>query len=82
MIIKVLGTGCVKCRKLYKEAEKAVAESGVSAELVKVEKIDEIISHGVAMTPALVIDGEVKSVGKVPSAKEIKNWISKTEKAD
>jgi len=65
----------MKCNKLFAEAEKAVAEAGVSVELEKVEKIDEIMKHGVMITPALVIDGKVKCSGKVPSAKEIAGWI-------
>jgi small redox-active disulfide protein 2 len=76
MNIKVLGTGCAKCKKLYAEAEKAVASSGVAAELTKVEKIDEIMKYGVMMTPALVIDEEVKSSGRIPPAAEIATWIT------
>ena len=77
MEVKVLGTGCPKCRKLYTEAEKAVAASGVPVDLEKVEKIDEIMKFGVMMTPALVIDGEVKSSGRIPSAAEIASWLTK-----
>ncbi len=80
MKVQVLGTGCAKCTKLYGEAEKAIAEAGVEAELSKVESIDEIASFGVAMTPGLVIDGEVKSVGKIPKAKKIAEWLKKSEK--
>lgn len=75
MEIKVLGTGCAKCRKLFAEAEKALAETGATAALSKVEKLDDIASYGVMMTPALVIDGEVKSSGHVPGAAEIAGWI-------
>jgi small redox-active disulfide protein 2 len=75
MKIKVLGTGCPKCKKLYAEAEKAIAESGASVELEKVEKIDEIMNYGVMMTPALVIDGEVKASGRISPASEIVSWI-------
>ena len=80
MKVKVLGPGCPKCNKLYGEALKAIAESGVDADLEKVEKIDEIISFGVMMTPALVIDEEVKSVGKVVKAAQISGWITAIEK--
>ena len=76
MKIKVLGTGCPKCKKLYAEAEKAVAQSGQPAELEKVEKIDEIMKYGVMMTPALVIDEEVKATGRIPGASEIVTWIT------
>lgn len=75
MDIKVLGTGCPKCKKLYAEAEKAVAEAGVSASLAKVEKLDDIMAYGVMMTPALVIDGAVKCSGRVPGAAEIAGWL-------
>jgi len=75
MKIEVLGTGCMKCNKLYEEAKRALAEAGVQAELSKVEKIDDIVAYGVAITPALVIDGEVKSAGKVPKSAAIAEWI-------
>ena len=74
--IQVLGTGCAKCDKLFKQAEAAVAESGVDAEVVKVTDIMEITGFGVMMTPALAIDGEVKVVGMVPSTEEIKEMLS------
>jgi small redox-active disulfide protein 2 len=75
MEIKVLGTGCAKCKKLYAEAEQAIAQAGVPAALTKVEKLDEIMSYAVLMTPALVIDGEVKSSGRIPKAAEIVAWV-------
>ena len=75
MKIKVLGTGCAKCDLVYKEAQAAVAETGVEAEVEKVEKIEEIMAYGVAFTPALVIDDEVKSAGKTLRAKDIAKLI-------
>ena len=75
MKIKVLGTGCRKCEKLYSEAEKAIAASGVHADLEKVERIEEIIKYGVMVTPGLVIDGEVKASGRIPQSSEIIDWI-------
>ena len=75
MEIKVLGTGCPKCRKLFGEVEKAIAEAGVEATLTKVEKIDDIMEYGVMMTPALVIDEEVKASGKIPKAAQIAQWL-------
>ena len=75
MEIKVLGTGCPKCKKLLAETEKAVAKSGIAATLTKVEKLEEIMACGVMMTPALVIDGKVKSSGRVAGADEIAAWI-------
>ena len=71
MKIEILGTGCPKCKKLTEQVEEAVKEIGISAEIVKVTDIQDIINYGVMMTPALVIDGEVKSVGSVPSPEEI-----------
>jgi small redox-active disulfide protein 2 len=76
MKIKVLGTGCAKCKMLYAEAQKAIASSGIAVELEKVEKIDEIMKFGVMMTPALVINEEVKSSGRLPPASEIVSWIT------
>ncbi len=75
MDVKVLGTGCAKCKKLYAEAEKAVAASGLEAKVSKVERIDEIMKLGVMTTPALVVDGEVKCSGRVPDAREIVTWL-------
>jgi small redox-active disulfide protein 2 len=69
--IQVLGTGCPKCKTLFANAEAAVQASGIEAELTKVEKINEIMKFGVMTTPALAIDGNVKSAGKVLSADAI-----------
>jgi len=76
MNVKILGTGCAKCKKLYAETEKAIASSGKTVDLEKVEKLDEIMKYGVIMTPALVIDEEVKASGRLPSATEIAGWIA------
>lgn len=80
MKIKVLGTGCAKCKKLYAEAERAIASAGIAAELEKVEKIDDILKYGVMMTPALVINDEVKASGRIPSNSEIASWITAAAK--
>ncbi len=80
MKVKVLGTGCRKCKILYSEAEKAIAASGVKAELEKVERIEKIVQYGILATPGLVIDEEVKSSGRIPSADEIAGWISSAAK--
>ena len=71
MDVKVLGPGCTKCNKLYEEARKAIEETGVDATLTKIEAISEIADHGVMFTPALLIDGEVKSSGSVVKAAKI-----------
>jgi small redox-active disulfide protein 2 len=73
--IQILGTGCPKCKKLAETADKVARESGVEFELIKVTDINEILEFGVMMTPALVIDGEVKTVGKIPTPAEITNWL-------
>ena len=72
MRIEVLGSGCAKCNKTKELAEKAVKETGVDAKIVKVEDFDKILEYGVMVTPALVIDGDVKVAGKVPSVEDIK----------
>ena len=76
MRIKVLGTGCAKCKKLYAEVEKAVAASGLPVELEKVESIDDIVGYGVMMTPALVIDEKVVTSGRVLSSGDIAKLIA------
>jgi small redox-active disulfide protein 2 len=73
--IEVLGTGCAKCTKLEELARKASEEMGIEFELVKVKEINKIMDYGVMITPALVVNGEVKSAGKVPSVEEIKKMI-------
>ena len=81
MKIKILGTGCPKCRKLYAEVEKAIASSGVKADLEKVERIEEIIKYGIMATPGLVIDEEVKASGRIPQSDEIVSWIATAAKS-
>jgi len=73
--IQILGTGCPKCTKLAENAENAAKAAGIEYELEKVKDLNEIMSFGVMLTPALVIDGQVKAVGKVPSADEIKTFL-------
>jgi len=75
MKIKILGTGCAKCQKLYAEAEKAIALAGIPVELEKVEKIEDILKYGIMATPGLVIDEEVKASGRIPDSREIVSWI-------
>jgi small redox-active disulfide protein 2 len=77
MEIKVLGPGCAKCQKTEEIVKEAVAESGVEANVEKVTDIMKIAGYGVMGTPAVVVDGEVKSVGKIPSKEDIKSWIGK-----
>jgi small redox-active disulfide protein 2 len=77
MEIKVLGPGCQKCRQTEKNVKEAVAESRVEAKVDKVTNLLEIAKYGVFGTPAVVIDGEVKSVGNIPAKDEIKGWLAK-----
>ena len=75
MEVKVLGTGCAKCDKLYELVRQAVAGAGVEAEVHKVDRLDQIMAHGVMMTPALVVDGKVKAAGKLPKVEQIIAWL-------
>jgi len=77
MKIQILGTGCQKCKQLTANAEQAVKDAGVDAVIEKVTDLQEIMKFGVMMTPGIVIDGEVKSVGKVLSPKEISSLLMK-----
>ncbi len=79
MKITVLGPGCAKCKQLYENAQKAVAEADVDAEITKVEDLQEISRHNVFMTPAIVIDGKVKSSGKVVKPEQIRKWLTETK---
>ncbi len=73
--IQILGTGCPKCKKLAEQAEIAATELGIEHEIEKVTDINKILSFGVMITPALVVDGVVKVSGKIPSIDEIKSLI-------
>ena len=75
MDIKVLGPGCPKCHQTEKVVKEAVAEAGVDAQVEKVTDTMEIAGYGVFGTPAVVVNGDVKCVGKVPSMNEVKAWI-------
>jgi len=74
--IQILGPGCPKCKKLAENAEAAAEELGIDYEIEKVTDINEIMKFGVMMTPALAVDGQVKVVGKVASAEEIKPMMA------
>lgn len=77
MEIKVLGPGCPKCQQAMNVVKEAVAEAGVAVNVEKVTDVIKIATYGVFGTPAIVVDGEVKSVGKVPSKEEMKAWLKK-----
>lgn len=77
MKIQILGTGCPKCTKLAEAAEAAARELGIDYEIEKVTDINEITSFGVMMTPALVVDGIVKSAGASLSKDQIKEFLTR-----
>lgn len=77
MRIEILGSGCPRCKKTTENAEQALKELGIEAEVVKVRKLDEITRYGVVMTPALVVDGEVRVSGRIPSVEEVKRLLTK-----
>ena len=74
--IQILGTGCPKCKQLTANAEEAANMLGIEYELEKVTDINEIMKFGVMMTPGLAVDGEVKSVGKVPTVEQVKALLA------
>ena len=76
MKLEILGTGCPKCKKLADLVAKVVGETGVAAEVRKVEKIADIMNYGVMATPALAVDGKVVVAGRIPSMDELKKYIT------
>ena len=75
MEIKVLGPGCPNCKKTEDLVKEVLSESDIPAEVIKVTDAMEIAKHGVFMTPAVIVDSEVKCVGKVPSKEDISSWL-------
>jgi small redox-active disulfide protein 2 len=69
--IEILGTGCAKCKRLFVNAEQAVKDAKITADVIKVEDLDEIVERGVMLTPALFINGELVAEGRVPCVEEI-----------
>ena len=76
MLIEILGTGCPKCEKLAAAAQEAVDGLGVDAQVVKVTDIMEITGRGVLMTPAIAVDGEIKTAGKIPSVEQLRKLFA------
>jgi small redox-active disulfide protein 2 len=74
--IEVLGTGCAKCARLSANVEQAVKDLKITAEIVKIDDIVEIVSRGVMIPPALFINGEVKAAGRVPDVNEIRTMLT------
>lgn len=75
MKVEILGTGCAKCQKLEELVNDVIKASGVQAEVSKVKDIKKIMTYGVMTTPGLVVDGQVKIAGKMPTAEQVKSWI-------
>ena len=74
-IIKVLGTGCARCNTTESIVKAAVEKSTIQAKVIKVSDISEIAESGITITPAVIIDGQVKSTGRIPSVEEVLGWI-------
>jgi len=74
--IEILGPGCSKCQALYQRADEAAKALGVEYEITKVTEIERIIGYGIMSTPALVVNGSVKLVGRVPSAEQLRGFLS------
>ena len=75
MIVQIAGTGCAKCKKLYELAVETTGDLGISCDIVKVEKIKEIVALGVMTTPALLVDGKILSTGNVPTMEKLKEIL-------
>ena len=76
MEVKVLGPGCSKCQKLYDDVHKALRFVGLQAKVSKVESTEEILGYKVLITPALVVNGEVKAAGRIPDLAEMTTWFT------
>jgi len=74
--ILILGTGCAKCHKLQEMTESALKEMNIDYKLNKVTDLDDILGYGIMMTPGLVVDGEVRSSGRLPSVEDLKKMLS------
>ena len=73
--IEVVGTGCAKCKRLLANAEQAVRDLNITADVIKIDDIDEIVNRGIMLTPALFINGTVRAEGRVPDVNEIKTML-------
>jgi small redox-active disulfide protein 2 len=74
-VIEVLGSGCANCQRVEANARQAIAMAGIEAQIVKVTDPREIVAHGILSTPGLVIDGTIRSYGRIPSAGDIAAWL-------
>jgi len=80
MNVKILGTGCVNCKRVEAIVREVAAEAGVQADVEEVKEIPAILSYGIMHTPGLVVDGELKASGRVPSRAEIAEWLTTSRK--
>ena len=76
MQVKILGTGCPKCNQLEQRVRKVIEENKLNADVEKVTEVNDIMEYGIMMTPGLVVDGTVKSSGKLPPESDILSWLS------
>ena len=76
MEVKILGTGCAKCKSLERKVRELVEQHNINAEVLYVDDINEMVESGIMMTPGLVIDGEVKSFGIVPKEPQLLKWLN------
>lgn len=76
MVVKILGPGCSKCKTLEAKVREVVSKNKIEAEISKVEDINEMMSYGIMMTPALVVDEKVKSYGTIPKEEQILKWLN------
>lgn len=75
MEIKVLGTGCAKCKKLEEMVKEVAGELGVDADIIKITDLNEILEYDIMMTPGLVVDGEIVCSGRLPKKDEVRSWL-------
>jgi len=80
MNVKILGTGCVNCKRVEAIVREVAAEAGLQADVEEVKEIPAILSYGIMHTPGLVVDGELKASGRVPSRAEIAEWLTTSRK--
>jgi small redox-active disulfide protein 2 len=76
-IVKIYGPGCANCKKVEETVRKVIAETGADVEVEKVSDMQEILSLGILATPAVTVDGIVKSAGRLPESREIRQWLGK-----
>ncbi len=81
MQIKVLGPGCPRCEEVYKRTAEVLQEMNLTADVEKVKDIKQIMEYKILATPGLIINGKVKSTGKIPAKSQIKQWIEEEQKA-